>query len=54
MFVDIQIREHEHGDIVYTGNGDMAEELAHIIQKYGMTSKIFDKILEYRKPEIMQ
>lgn len=54
MFVDIQIREHEHGDIIYTGNGKIEDELAHIIEKYGIEGEVTNKIMELRKPQITE
>lgn len=53
MFIDVQIREHEHGDIKYKGNGKLVEELSHIIAKYGLRSQVLNNVLEYEKEEML-
>lgn len=52
MWIDVKIREHETGDIKYTGNGKLVEELSHIIAKYGIRNKVLNNVLEYQKGEM--
>jgi len=53
MYVDICIREHEHGQVKTKDNGDFVEVLATVIAKYGKRAEIFEKVLDIEKGEMI-